>query len=324
MTSNPLDLNLLFVFEALAEHKSVTRAAEHLGLTQSSTSAALKRLRVALGDPLFVKAGAEMRPTPRATELVGSVRMVLETIKGDILQTHAFDPARTTRTFTILTPDIGEINLIPRLLAHTEAASPASSITTLSMPRHAAAQALESGAVDLAVGYYPDLQKSGLFQQRLFQNALACIVRRDHPSIGTKMTMKQFMNAHHAVVQPEGREHVFEQFLNAKGVQRAVRLRVSHFMSLLPIISTSNLVATVPEDIAIVCAQYGNIRMVNTPMKSPVIEIYQYWHRRNHNDAAHSWLRTVVSGLFAQGGTGSPKRPSVMARRLETGAGRSG
>lgn len=294
-----IDLNLLVVLDALADQRSVTRAAEALGLSQPATSAALARLRKLFDDPLFVKAGPEMRPTPRAAQLVAPVRQVLATVRGEILQARAFDAATAERSFTVITPDIGEVNFLPRLLAHLEHAAPGCDLRALSMPRHAAAEALESGRAELAVGYFPDLHKAGFFQQRLFRNEHVCIVRRGHPAIGATMTLKQFLAAGHAVVRPDGREHVFEQFLQAKGLQRRVRLEVAHFMSLLPIVSGSDLVATVPRDLAEVCARHGDIRLVETPMKSPVIEVHQFWHRRYHKDAAVEWLRGVVQGLFS-------------------------
>jgi DNA-binding transcriptional LysR family regulator len=294
-----VDLNLLVVLDALAQQRSVTRAAEALGLSQPATSAALARLRVLLGDPLFVKAGAEMRPTPRAAQLVDPVRQVLETVKADILLAHAFDPATTERTFTVLTPDIGEINFLPKVLAHLASVAPGANLKALAMPRHAAADALGSGAADLAVGYFPDLHKAGFFQQRLFRNEHVCIVRRGHPAIGKTLTLRQFLAASHAVVSPEGREHVFEQYLQAKGLKRRVRLEVSHFMSLLPIIESSDLLATVPRDMADVCVRHGDIRMLATPMKSPVIDVHQFWHRRFHKDSAHAWFRGVVHTLFS-------------------------
>jgi DNA-binding transcriptional LysR family regulator len=298
MDLRSVDLNLLVVFAALAEQRSVTRAADALGLSQPATSAALARLRVLLDDPLFVKAGTEMRPTPRASQLVAPVCQVLETVKGEILQAHAFDPATTTRTFSVLTPDIGEINFLPRLLAHLATQAPGTNLKALAMPRHAAAEALESGMADLAVGYFPDLHKAGFVRQRLFRNEHVCIVQREHPAIGRTITLKQFLAASHAVVRPDGREHVFEQFLQARGLQRRVRLEVAHFMSLLPIISTSDLIATVPRDLAEVCVRYGHVRMLDAPMKCPVIEVHQFWHQRFHKDAAHVWLRGTVHKLF--------------------------
>ncbi|MFP6850403.1 MAG: LysR family transcriptional regulator [Pseudomonas sp.] len=301
MNLRNVDLNLLLVFHAMIEHRSVTRAAESIGLSQPATSAALNRLRSLLGDPLFVKAGTEMHPTPRATELIQPVQLIMETIKGHILPSAAFDASTTDRQFHILTPDIGEINFLPKLLNHLATHAPNARLKTMSMPKHTAAEALESGIVDLAMGYFPDLQKAGFFQQRLFCNEYVCILRRDHPDIGQTMTLEQFLSAKHAVVQPEGREHLFEKFLLAEGVKRTVQLEVSHFMSLLPIISTSDLVATVPHDLAQACIRFGNgnMRMLPSPIKAPVIELQQLWHRRYHKDAAHTWLRTSIHSLFS-------------------------
>lgn len=298
MDMKNVDLNLLKVFAALAEQRSVTRAAESLGLSQPATSAALARLRRLLSDPLFVKSGAEMRPTPRAAQLAAPVRQILTVLRDEVLSAQSFDPATTRRSFTVLTPDIGELHFLPPLLARLTRDAPMATLRSLSMPRHAAAEALESGVADLAIGYFPDLARAGFFQQRLFRNEHVCIVRRDHPRIGRTLTLRQFLAASHAVVRPDGREHVFEQFLQARGWQRRVQLEVAHFMSLLPVISTSDLIATVPRDLAEMCVRFGDIRVVDTPMKTPVIEVRQSWHQRFHKDAAHAWLRGAVQALF--------------------------
>src|SRR3990167_9288715 len=308
MNLRNVDLNLLLVFHAMAEHRSVTRAADSIGLSQPATSAALNRLRTLLGDPLFVKAGSEMHPTPRATELIQPVRLVMETIRGEILPSAAFDPASTDRQFHLLTPDIGEINFLPKLLNHLATHAPSARIKTVSMPRLSAAEALESGAADLALGYFPDLHKAGFFQQRLFCNEYVCIVRRDHPSIGQTITFQQFLGAKHAVVHPEGREHLFERFLQAEGIKRTVQLEVSHFMSLLPIISTSDRIATVPHDLAEACIRYGNgnTRMLPAPIKAPVIELQRLWHRRR---IAHWQLKPARNLLPGADGQALKVRP---------------
>ena len=298
MDIRSLDLNLLVVFDAMVEQRSVTRAAEALGLSQPATSAALSRLRGLFGDALFVKTGAQMQPTPRAVELAAPVRRIVDAVKADILQGATFDAATSQRTFTLLTPDIGEVNFLPRIMARLGVEAPHTRLRTVSMPRHAAAEALESGAAELAIGYFPDLHKAGFFQQRLFGNTCVAIVRADHPTIGDTLTVEAYLAAQHAVVRPEGREHVFEQFLAQRGLQRRVVLEIAHFMSLLPIIATSDLIATVPRDLAEVCARHAAIRLVEIPVESPVIEVHQFWHRRVHKDAATTWLRGVVHSLF--------------------------
>ena len=294
MDIRDLDLNLLVVFDAMLEHRSVTRAAEALGLSQPATSAALARLRLLFDDPLFVKTGPAMRPTPRALALATAVRRVIGTVKEEILQASAFEPAGTDQTFHLIAPDIAEAILLPRLLERMRTEAPLAKLKITSMPRRAAAEALESGAAELALGYLPDLQKSGFFQQRLFRHAYVCIVRHDHPSIGARISLAEFLAAPHAVVWPEGREHLFESFLQARHLQRHVVAELSHFMSLLPIVSTSDLIATVPSDLADYFAAQGNIRIVALPIKAPEVEVHQFWHRRLHKDAANTWLRGVV------------------------------
>jgi DNA-binding transcriptional LysR family regulator len=281
----------------MIEHRSVTRTAEAIGLSQPATSAAVARLRKLFDDALFVKTGAEMRPTPRATALAPAVRRVMDTVRTEILQAHTFDPATSERTFTVITPDIGEINFLPKLLTRFMSEAPGVNLRTLAMPRHAAAEALESGEAELAIGYFPDLQKAGLFQQRLFRNTFVCIVRTGHPTIGETMTLKQYLEVPHAAVRP-GREHLFEEFLQQRGLQRRVMLETSHFTSLLPIIESSDLIATVPRDMADVCVRHADIRIVEVPLKGPIIEVHQFWPRRFHKDAGNVWLRGLVHELF--------------------------
>ena len=289
-----VDLNLLVVFDAMVEHRSVTRAAEALGLSQPATSAALARMRKIFGDPLFVKSGQAMSPTPRATELATPVRRVIGMVKEEILQAAAFEPAHSSKTFNLIVPDIAEVILVPRLLERLRAQAPGVRIRTASMPRHAAGEALATGVAEIALGYYPDLHKTGFYQQRLFKHRYVCIIRRDHPVIGASMTARQYMEASHAVVWPEGREHLIESHLEVRKIKRKVVLELSHFMSLLAIIASSDLVATVPQDLADFFETHGNIRALELPIKSPEVEVHQSWHQRLHKDAANMWLRATI------------------------------
>ncbi|MDM0073227.1 LysR family transcriptional regulator [Variovorax sp. J2P1-59] len=298
MDIRQVDLNLLVAFHAMSEHRSVTRAAEAVGLSQPAMSAAVSRLRLLFNDALFVKTGAGMQPTPRAAELDGAVRRVIETIKADILPAPGFEPLQASKVFTLVTPDIAEVHFLPRILAAFAREAPHCDLRTLSMPRQTAAEALETGAAELAIGYLPDLQKAGFFLQKLFRNDYVCIVRGDHPAIGERLTLKTYLAASHAVVSPDGREHLLDQFLQRRGLKRRVLVGLSHFMSLLPIIEASDLVATVPRDLANICMRYASIRIVDPPFKAPVVEVHQFWHRRFHQDASNIWLRGLVQRLF--------------------------
>ena len=293
-----IDLNLLVVFDAMLHHQNVSKAAEAIKLSQPAMSAAVARLRALFDDPLFVRTKAGMEPTPKAKALSPSVRLVVQTIQTDILQPKKFTPANSERTFTLVTPDIAEVNFLPRLISELAHQSPAINLKTLAMPREAAADSLASGEAEMAIGYFPDLHKAGFFQQKLITSSHVCLLRKKHPWIGEKISSTQFLQASHAVVRPDGREHLFEQFLQGKGIKRRVVVELSHFMSLLPIIETSNLIATVPKDLADFFVQHGDVRYIPTPMKSPVIDVHLFWHQRFHKDPAHIWLRQVIHRLF--------------------------
>lgn len=289
-----VDLNLLVVLDALSRHRSVGRAGEALGLSQPATSAALARLRVVFDDALFVRAGTQMKPTPRALELGPVVHRVVETINHEILQQASFDPARAERSFTLLTPDIGEVAFLPGVLRRLRHEAPSVRLHAIAKPREAAAEALTSGDADLAVGFFPDLKKAGFFQQGLFKTSYACIAcARVGPGVA-RMTQKQYLAARHVVVLPDGREHMLDRYLDTKGWRRHVTLELSHFMSLLALLPGTDLVATVPEDIATVMERHIPIQRIALPFKPPVIEVQQFWHRRMQNDPGHRWLR----GLF--------------------------
>lgn len=293
MDIRSVDLNLLVVFDALARQRSVNRAAEALGLSQPATSAALARLRALFDDALFVRTGARMEPTPRAAELAPLVHEVVESIRTRILQQAPFEPASADRRFTLLTPDIGEVAFLPSVLRRLQLEAPQVRLQTRSMPPKAAAEALASGEAELAVGFFPDLQKAGFFQQALFRTSYTCIVAAGHEAVGDRLTRKQYLEARHVVVRPDGREHMLDRFLEEKGWQRKVTLELSHFMSLLAILPGSDLVATVPDDIATVLARHIAIRRVELPLRPPRADVQLLWHRRMQHDPANRWLRGV-------------------------------
>lgn len=298
MDIRSLDLNLLVVFDAMLRHQNVSKAAEAIKLSQPAMSAAISRLRTLFDDPLFVRTKAGMEPTPKAKALSPSVRLVVQTIQTDILLPKKFTPANSDRTFTLVTPDIAEVNFLPRLIAELAHQSPLINLKTLAMPREAAADSLASGEAEMAIGYFPDLHKAGFFQQKLISSSHVCLLRKKHPIVGEKITSTQFIQAPHAVVRPDGREHLFEQFLQSKNIKRRVVVELSHFMSLLPIIETSDLIATVPKDLADFFVKHGDVRYIPTPMKSPVIDVHLFWHQRFQKDPAHIWLRQVIHRLF--------------------------
>jgi DNA-binding transcriptional LysR family regulator len=218
---------------------------------------------------------------------------VVEAIHAEILQKASFDPARAERTFTILTPDIGEVAFLPGVLRRLRQEAPQVRLLATARSRFAAAEALESGEADLAVGFFPDLHKAGFFQQALFRTSYACVTCAKAGPAAPRMSLKQYLAARHVVVRPDGREHLLDRYLIDKGWQRHVMLELSHFMSLLALLPGTDLVATVPEDIATVLERHIAIRRIALPFTVPVLDVQQFWHRRMQHDLANRWLRGV-------------------------------
>ncbi|ALK99319.2 LysR family transcriptional regulator [Massilia sp. WG5] len=293
-----LDLNVLVVFDAMLQHQSVTRAGHALDLSQPAMSAALAKMRAQLGDPLFVRTGHGMRPTPRALQLAEPVKRILEMVRLDVLQQPAFDPATASRTFTVITPDIGETVFVPKILAYAQTHAPRIAIRSMAISSEGAGEALELGLADLAIGYFPDLAKPGFYQQRLFKNSFVCMVRADHPRIRGSLTSDEFLRESHALVRPAGRTHLFEQFLHSKNIKLDVRAELSHFASLLTIISSSDLIATVPRDIGHVFASLAKVQLLDLPLQPPSFHLMQHWHTVAHTDPANIWFRQMVKTLF--------------------------
>lgn len=298
MDISRVDLNLLVVFEALLEHQSVTRAGAAIGLSQPAMSAALAKVRVLFDDPLFVRAAGGVKPTARAESLADPVRRVLHAVRSEVLPKARFDPRTTTRTFTLITPDIGEVAFLPRLLARMREQAPRADLRTLAMPPAEIERALESGRADLALGLFPDLTKAGFYQQRLFRNSFICVAAAGREAVTEPLTLRKFLEAAHAVVSPEGRTHdLFERELKKRGCVRRVRLEIPHYLSLPAIIEASDLIATVPRDVGVSFARVAKLRLLEPPVNVS-FDVKQYWHERAHKDPVNLWLRKLAHSLF--------------------------
>ena len=298
MTS--FDLNLLPIALAIFEQRSVSAAARKLGMSQPAVSVALNKLRTALGDPLFVRTAHGMEPTPRALTLISPTRDILQRLHTDVLASEVFNPATTTRNFTIALSDIGEMTFLPKVLDRFQREAPHASVTSVSLTPLELNAALENGEVDLAVGYFPDLKNRNLFQQRLFSHDFICLLRADHPIKSRKISMAQFLQLGHAVIKEGGRsQELFEQLLKREKIVRRVVLSTPHFMSIPFLIASSDLVVTVPRAVGESFAKFANIKLVEPPLAIPTFDLRQHWHRKYLKDGASVWLRSIIAEMFS-------------------------
>ena len=300
MDLKDVDLNLLLVFHHLLTERRVSAVAERLGMTQPGVSNALKRLRLLLGDDLFLRTSRGMEPTPYAARLAEPIGYALSTIQNSLNDSGAFDPAASRQQFTLGLTDIGEIYIFPKLMGILAERAPGISITTVRNNAVNLKDEMEAGKVDLAVGLLPHL-KSGFYQRRLFRQGYVCMFRSGHPLDKPAMTVDEFARADHVVVVASGTGHAMvDQSIEKKGIKRRVALTVPHFVAVGHILASSNMIATVPERYARECVQPFGLKYVPHPLDLPAISINQFWHARMHRDAANQWLRNLIFDTFVE------------------------
>ncbi|WP_207622791.1 LysR family transcriptional regulator [Falsiroseomonas algicola] len=294
----PLEVKYLRLFDVLHETRSVTKAAERLGQSQPTVSIWLNHLRRALRDPLFVRTGAGMEPTPRAEALIVTAREALEALHRLSIAEPAFSPATTRRRFRICMTDASHVTLLPQLLAHVRAAAPGARLEVARIDGDTG-RALAAGEADLALGLIPELD-SGFYQQVLFDQDWVCLLNPRHPRLGRRFTRAGYEAAEHIGVVGGTGAGLLGPALEANQVQRRVVLELPGFLGLPAIIATTDLVATLPRHIGETLGKLGGLTVVDCPVPIPGFTVKQHWHARYHGDAANRWLRGVCLGLFGR------------------------
>jgi DNA-binding transcriptional LysR family regulator len=291
------DMELLSVFEAIYDSGSITRAAANLGIAQPTVSIALAKLRAHFGDALFTRTSKGMEPTPHAQSIIADVRAALAALHNALRYQKAFDPADSDREFRIGMTDISEIVLLPTLLNHLKQTAPGIRIDAVTISPDTPAQ-LESGELDLAVGFLPHLE-AGFYQQKLFDQNFVCLVASGHPRIGATVSRKAFLAEGHVLVKTSGTGHsIVEKTMREKGMERRIVLRVPSFLGVARIVAQTDCIATVPERFGSAMTQQERIRIIAPPLRLPNFSVKQHWHLRFHEDAANVWLRRMMAELF--------------------------
>ncbi len=297
MNIQTFDLNLLLAFDALYSERNVTRAGARIGLSQPSMSNALTRLRKLCDDPLFVRTRIGMEPTPLAQKLAVPVQQGLETLKIGLEQPFGFDPVSSDRTFHLVMSDIAEISVLPRLMAALKRAAPNVNIVATQVPRDRFRSVLENGEADLALGNLPEL-KSGFYQQRLFQDNYVCLARSNHPDIGDRLSLRQYMQGSHIQVSTSVGDTIINHELAKRRLQRRIALQVPHFLVVTVIVMHSDLLVTIPSTVVSLLRTMERVKVMKLPFAIPDANVRQFWHQRYHHDPANRWLRRLIAGIF--------------------------
>lgn len=293
-----VDLNLLVALDALLAERSVTRAARRVGLSQPAMSNALARLRRTFDDPLLVRSGASMVPTPRALSLAAPVREALSTLELALESLGDFEPAQARRTFTLAASDYAQLVMLPRLVQRLAERAPRVGIRVApAMGADRLRQEQERGRVDLAIGVFPHLPP-GHQHLRLFTERFVTVARAEHPALEAGLDLDAFCALRHVVISPRGDgPGMVDRALEHLDRQRTVGLRIPGFVAALSVVARTDLLLTVAER---VLTDAPGLAVYPPPVALPAFAVGMVWHDRTHHDPAQCWLRRTVAGLFCE------------------------
>ncbi|HYE71032.1 MAG TPA: LysR family transcriptional regulator [Aquabacterium sp.] len=295
------DLNLLVTLDVLLAEGNVTRAAERLRLSPSAMSRALARLRQAMGDPLLVRAGRDLVPTPRATELRERVAQLVQDAETVLRPAAPLDPRRLERSFTLRSSEGFAETFGPRLIACLADEAPGVRLCFMQKPDKDSTP-LRDGSIDLETGVVGSEMGPELRAQALFRDRFVGVVREGHPLCTGELTPERYAAARHVAVSRRGRERGgIDDALHALGLQRTVATVVGGFATALAIARATDLVASVPGQHT--AALRAGLHSFALPFATPELTVSLLWHPRRDADPAHRWLRGRVRALCADAAT---------------------
>jgi DNA-binding transcriptional LysR family regulator len=323
MNLNRIDLNLLVVFDAISQTRSVTLAAERLALSQPAVSHALGRLRASIGDPLFVRGRDGLTPTARAQAMIGSVAEILAEI-GSLFSPREFDPATTTRVFRIGVSDYSTGAVLPELIRALRAAAPGVTLEAQPFGEHSLAQ-LETGGLDCSFwGGGP--VKEPFRSHPLFRDRPVGLICGRHPLAKRAnrgaVTLKDYLSYPHVLVTVG---HItanpIDTALAAMGRTRRVAIATPGYSVNFALIVGTDLIMSPPARLAREAERLGLVTFeLPVPVRHNAYALI--WHRRTDADPANKWLRElIVSQHFREAGTphDAGKRPTARRGRRVRG-----
>ncbi|MDC8772275.1 LysR family transcriptional regulator [Paucibacter sp. hw8] len=299
MNFRNLDLNLLKVFDAVMAERSLTRAAARLSMTQPAVSHALKRLREAMGEDLFVRQAFGMKPTSRAEGMWPEVQLILQRLQA-LFSPGEFQPETEAYTFRIAMADATAALLLPPLIAQLEEARAVANVHVLPLSTRDPRGLLDQGEADFAVGYFPGavaaLRAQGgqsvIRQYRLYDSEYVCVMRRGHPLEHQALDLDAFCAAHHLLVSFSGRPHGFvDEALNAMNRSRRIVLTVNQFFTAGRVVTRSDLLTVLPA--SFVEATGYQAQLIERPLPVPLAKVHvdMLWHLRSESRSAQQWMR---------------------------------
>jgi len=290
-----IDLKSLEVLEALIIERNVTRAAKRVGLSQPAVSHTLAKLRDLLGDPLLVRTRQGMIPTARALDLQEPIHRVREILQTSIFGKVEFDPKTAKSEFKVACTDYAEWIVLPGLATLFSKEAPHIRLQMEPLEDVVPLRQLESGEIDLAIGYFADAPQS-LYQQELFKESFVSVM--SDKSSYKKVTMKEFIKMKHMIVAPWGGfSGLLDSVLQRHGASRTVFISTTRFLVAPQVLSQSDYVVTLPRRVAASFSKLFSLRVLELPVELPELSFRQLWHGRTHQEGSHRWLRSQIAQL---------------------------
>lgn len=290
MNLNRIDLNLFAVFDAIYTAGSLTKAADVLCITQPAVSNSLARLREMLNDPLFVRTGHSMTPTPVAQNIIVPARQALALMRRSVQESHTFDPLTAEKSFNFASRDLLEVSIMPRLMARLQNLSPNITLTNYEIPRKEVVSAMASGHLD----FYADataFSDPHLCKQKIAEDRFVVIARRNHPALKQGLDLDTYLRLGHIhVSHRKTGAGPIDIALDKIGKKRKVVMRGQHFLTVPSAIAKTDLLGTLPYHLA----KHYDMAIYEMPFTLPKVEYYLYWHVSADHDHAHIWMREQI------------------------------
>lgn len=294
MNLHQLDLNLLIVFDAVMSERSVRRAAERIGLSPPATSNALNRLRVAVGDRLFVRSPAGMAPTVKAEAIAPDIRAALSMIEKSIARIDSFDPAVASRAFTVGMTDFGAAMLMPPIVQRLRRLGNDLRMHIPAVDAKTYGEMLDTGRIDLAVGLLPE-GEARHERELLYRDSWLLLADAGNHRVHDPMDAATYAEQDHVVFSPHGEQvTMVDRLLRQHGISRRALVTVSHIGLMPALIAGSSYIATISARLATAYARDGRFKTARLPFLTDRFDVVQIWNRRNDQDPALIWLREQV------------------------------
>lgn len=302
MGGERIEIGLLYCLEALLSERSVTRAANRLGMSQPGMSNALNRLRHLTRDPLLVRTGKGMELTPRAVELAVLVKSGLSVLDDIFSDPRPFEPVRAEGVITVAMSDSMALELGPRLTARLDREAPALCLHIQRLDQANLFSLLAEGKLYLGIGYATSVPEQ-MYASDLLSQSLSAIRANDHPRIrDRRLSLDTFMRERHVLTAAPRHsiswaESSVADALKARNLVRTVGARVNSILLAPPIVASSGMLCTMPTWLARRSQAVLPITLHALPFETAAFKTTMVWHERTHRQALHQWVRGVVREL---------------------------